>query len=568
MLGTDFILRSLVADGITHLFMVPGGLVDPFLPALGRTSGLTPVVAAQEGGAAYMADGYARAKGHFGACLVIGGPGLTNAATAVSTAFTDEIPVLVLSGEVSTELEGLGFFQDASAGTFDDTAVLGTITNESYSVPSVHLLHHRYRGGLKRMYDHRRGPVHLSLPRDVQIGEVAVEVEAVHRDLLSGRAIDTTAAARLWDRPLDRVALLVGHAANEDDATAAALRQVAERFHLPVATTQHAKGVLPEDHELSLGVFGYAGSGHADVGLLDDPPDLLVVVGEAFNQRDSLAWTDRLAPKDGIITVAPSSVHVECQTQHVDYVQAHPGAFFDWLLASTGEGPDRLRAGIERRRGWLDGIRSTPRFLDAANLESDEVPIHPARLVAECNRAMPRNTIALPDSGAHRAFLVHYWQSYGPRQFLTAANLGPMGWGVAAACGAACARPDDPVLLLTGDGCMQMHGLEVQTAARYGLDVTFVVDNNAALGNVWLRAHTEGPVPAELTTTVDHDWAGFARALGAEAATVTEPDEIAPALERSRETASPFLLDVKTRKDAPTPVQPFGRAKADWSYHE
>jgi len=109
MLGTDFILRSLVADGIGHLFLVPGGLVDPFMPAIGRVPELMPVVAAQEGGATYMADGYARASGKFGACLCIGGPGVTNTVTALSAAYTDESPVLVITGEVANYIEGLGF---------------------------------------------------------------------------------------------------------------------------------------------------------------------------------------------------------------------------------------------------------------------------------------------------------------------------------------------------------------------------------------------------------------------------------------------------------------------------
>jgi acetolactate synthase-1/2/3 large subunit len=575
VLGTDFVLRSLVTDGVTHLFLVPGGLVDPFLPALGRVPELTPIVAAHEGGAAFMADGYARSRGHFGACLVIGGPGLTNATTALSAAFTDEVPVLALSGEVASFLEGLGFFQDASAATYDDAAIVSTITNVSYSVPDVRLLHHRYRDALERMHDHVAGPAHLGLPREVQTGEVAIDPEGVHRDLLAGRPFDERAAAEIWrrvglDRPdgaVRRIVLLTGVEVNRDDEAASSLRAVAELFHLPVATTQHAKGVLPEDHELSLGVFGYAGSRWSNVALLEDPPDLAIVLGSVSNQRDTLSWTSRFEPRDGLIAVAPSPRNVSWGWNDVHYVQGQPARFLEWLLADGG-GADGLLEGVESRRAWLEEIRSTSRYMDEQNLTSDQVPIHPARLVAECNRVMPRNTIALPDSGAHRAFLVHYWQSFGPRQFITAANLGPMGWGIGAAIGAQAARPDDPVLLFTGDGCMQMHGIEIQTAARYNLGVTFVVDNNAALGNVWLRAHEEGPVPAELTRTIDHDWAAFAQALGVEATTVREPDEIAPALERALETDGPFLLDVKTERDAPTPVEPFAQAKAHWSYHE
>ena len=132
--GTDFILDALLREGLDHLFMVPGGLVDPFLPALARHPGLKPIVAAHEGGAAYMADGYARASGRFGAALGIGGPGLCNMVTAVAAAKTDSSPVLILSGEIPLDMEGLGEFQDASQATLDDTSVMKPLTRLSTTV--------------------------------------------------------------------------------------------------------------------------------------------------------------------------------------------------------------------------------------------------------------------------------------------------------------------------------------------------------------------------------------------------------------------------------------------------
>ena len=140
--ATDFILAALAQEGLDHLFMVPGGLVDPFLPALERAPQVRAIVAAQEGGAAYMADGYARASGRFGAALGIGGPGLCNMATAVAAAKTDASPVLVLSGEVAVALEGLGAFQDASQATLDDTAVMKPLTRLSITVADARNLDH------------------------------------------------------------------------------------------------------------------------------------------------------------------------------------------------------------------------------------------------------------------------------------------------------------------------------------------------------------------------------------------------------------------------------------------
>ena len=159
--------------------MVPGGLVDPFLPALARQKKLTPVIAAHEGGAVYMADGYARASGSFGAALGIGAPGCCNMATAVAAAKTDGSPVLVMTGEVPLDMEDRGAFQDASQATLDDTAVMAPLTRLSKTVASAKNLNHWFRHALTAMWAQPRGPVHLSLTHDALIGESAADYVAV-----------------------------------------------------------------------------------------------------------------------------------------------------------------------------------------------------------------------------------------------------------------------------------------------------------------------------------------------------------------------------------------------------
>ena len=143
-----------------------------------------------------------------------------------------------------------------------------------------------------------------------------------------------------------------------------------------------------------------------------------------------------------------------------------------------------------------------------------------------------------------------------------------MGWAIPAAIGVQCARPDRRVAVITGDGCMQMHGIEVQTAARYKLPIIYLVIDNGALGNVWLRARQYGDLPAELTSIPDHDWAGFARALGAEAFTVRDPAELAATYQNALAAGTTVLIDVKADKNCPTPVYDFNAGARAWSYHE
>jgi len=291
--GCDFILDALAREGLTHLFLVPGGLVDPFLAALARHPRLRPIVAAHEGGAAYMADGYARASGRFGGALGIGGPGLCNMATAVAAAKTDASPVLVLSGEIPVDMEGLGVFQDASQATLDDTAVMKPLTRLSTTVASARNLDHWLRHALTAMWAAPRGPVHLSLTHNVLAGECHAEYETVSDYFASVDALSAPAAQAALDRIARasgaRIAFLAG-AGVEHYNGAEILRTVAERWSIPVATTLRAKGIFPEDHELSLGVFGYAGTRHATAALLQEAPDVLIVLGSGFNERDTMHW--------------------------------------------------------------------------------------------------------------------------------------------------------------------------------------------------------------------------------------------------------------------------------------
>ncbi|MBI3924611.1 MAG: thiamine pyrophosphate-binding protein [Armatimonadetes bacterium] len=574
MKGTEFLLRSLVADGVRHLFLVPGGLVDPFLPALETVRELRPIVAAHEGGAAFMADGYARARGSFGVALVIGGPGLGNAVTAMVSADTDSVPLLVISGEVANWMEGLGSFQDASAGTIDDVSLVRSVSRWSYSVPDVRLLHHAYERALKTLFDLPGGPVHLSVPEDVQEGEVTVEVRAEPTAFLRQELLDIE-AAKSWLAGVGiapaRTVLLAGPGAHQGQA-AESLRQAAERWALPVASTLQAKGALPEDHPLSLGIFGYAGTRHATVALLQSDAglaaDLVVSLGAGMNERDSMHWSSRLAPSCGFVEVSSSSVRMGALPDRSTPVLGHADAFLRWLLASS-EAESALRPGIAERRAWLEQIRASgTRLYEPETTASDAVPLHPARVIAEVRRLLPASTVALCDSGAHRAFACHYWEAVAPGTYFSAAGMGPMGWAIPAAVGTSLAMPDRIHVVFTGDGCMRMHGLEIATAARYRLPILYVVLNNAALGNVWLRAHSKGEIPDELTRLPDHDWAGVATGLGLAAASVRRPEEIAPALERILGTPGPWLLDAKCDRAYPTPIDPWREAIASWSYHE
>ncbi len=572
-LGTDYILNALADEGLGHLFMVPGGLVDPFLPALARQTRLKPVVAAHEGGAVYMADGYARASGSFGAALGIGGPGSGNMVTAVAAAKTDASPVLVMTGEVPVDLEGLGAFQDASQATLDDTAVMTPLTRMSKTVASSRNLNHWFRRALTTMWAQPSGPVHLSLMHDTLTGECDAAYVKVGGFFAGSQPLSRGAAVAALDmlagrkNGKTRIAFLAG-AGVEHDGAALRLRDIAERWSIPVATTLRAKGVFPEDHELSLGVFGYAGTRHATAAILGGDLDCLIVLGSGFNERDTMHWTVGERTKASMIHV---NIDMDELTAHGTSGHVVPGgchAFLDLMAERADILAPALQDGQADRRAWLAKIKAGPRLYDVENCSRPTAPIHPATAIAALRKIFPRDGIALVDSGAHRAFAGHYWSSYEPRTYISATNLGPMGWAIPAAIGVQCARPDRRVAVITGDGCMQMHGIDVQTAARYKLPIIYLVINNSALGNVWLRARKYGALPSELTSIPDHDWAGFARSLGAQGFTVRDPAELESTYQKALAAGTTALIDVKADKDCPTPVYDFNAGARAWSYHE
>jgi len=570
MLGTDFLLNSLVKEGIDHLFIIPGGLIDPFLQALGKQKKLKPIVAAQEGGAAYMADGYARASKKFGAVLCIGGPGLTNTVTAIATALTDGSPVILLSGEASTDMEGLGMFQDASSQTLNDVDTLKGLTKYSSSIDNPKNLPHLFRKAMLHLRSIPTGPVHLSIPKDSQLASIDADYIPIndsflHTGILSEKSAKESLTYFLGDPSPSRIVIFAG-AGIEHANSSKTLLEFSERWSIPVATTLRAKDVFPEDHPLSLGVFGYAGTLHSKKALIDDAPDLLIVLGSGLNERDTMHWTLKLNPKKSLCINSNAMAMEACLGAHC--VVGDVGAYLNWLLKNSMSIQSSLELTQKKRKTWVSEIKSGARFQNPENCDSTAIPIHPARVISELRRALPRDGIVVIDSGAHRAFSGHYWESYEPLTYFSATNLGPMGWAIPAAVGIQCALPNKKIAVITGDGCMHMHGLEVATAARYKLPIVYVVINNVALGNVWLRAHKLGPIPAELTSLPDVDWASFSRSLGGNGITVTHPDDLKEAFNVALNNAGPTVIDVKADKKFPTPVKEWAEACAAWSYQE
>ena len=231
----------------------------------------------------------------------------------------------------------------------------------------------------------------------------------------------------------------------------------------------------------------------------------------------------------------------------------------DWTEA------DGLLSGAARRTAFLDKILSAgPRVYSEEDTRSDAIPMHPARVVTELRNAYPDNGLLAVDSGAQRAWFAEYWQIRQIDTHFSLTNLGPMGGAIPLAIGAKLARPAQPMLVATGDGCMLMHGMELHTAAREKIPMVIAVMNNHAYGNIYYRAHQMGPGPQRLTDIPNTDWVAFATAMGARGERVDTPEAIGEAMERALAADGPYLLDLHVDKTYPTPVGVWKQRQQEW----
>lgn len=543
----EYLIKTFIIEGIDHLFMVPGGHVDPLISALKSHPEIKAIVAGHEEAATFMADGYSKVSGKFGVAAGIGGPGVTNMMTGIATAYSDQTPLFIITGEPPLDLGGRGAFQDTSVNNYNSNLFLSPITNKCLTINSLAQLEPHVNLLMRNMLGANRGPVQIDFPKDLQSCEVDIQPRKLLSSFYHPRTIDLEASYKTWDflKGKSKIALLAGSGAVASEATAE-LVNFAETFEIPVATTLGAKGVFPEDHRLALGVLGWFGNPHALQTLHGEEIEVLIVLGSRLNQMTTIKWAHTLAPKKALIFNDIVQDHYYGNYQPDHFVLGDTQTYLKTLTASPSK--DILLSTVPERKKWLDQIRKLgPNYYENENTCSDLIPIHPARLMKELRQVMPRDTILFSGEGASGFIASHFWTCYGVGQHFTQVkSMSPMGWSIAAAIGGKAAKPEVPVISIIGDGSMLMHGLEIQTAARYGLPVIFVIANNGAHGNPQLRALEVGQFEADFLKLPVHDWAKVAEGLGLTGITVNRPEELNPAFSKALALNKPVVIDVKT----------------------
>jgi acetolactate synthase-1/2/3 large subunit len=533
MTGSRALFEALKAEGVRHIFGIPGGAIIPVYDALYDEHEIVHILTRHEQAAAHAADGYARALGKPGVCMTTSGPGATNLTTGILNAYMDSSPVVAISGQVPTKTLGTDAFQEA-----DMLSVMLPVTKHNFIVHTVEELPATIRLAFRTAMSGRPGPVHIDLPKDVQVSSADLKIPAeITYDKLPKLEPDPE-DVRMAVRMMVSAAQPVIYAGGGViwSGASAELVQLAELLGAPVVTSLMGKGAIPEDHPLSLGMLGMHGRMAANLAVTEC--DLLVGIGVRFSDR-ATGDVRHFAPRAKIIHVDIDRVEIGKNVRVDLPVIADAKLFLRAVLAGL-----RLQAQKGRTSEWLERIERLRRDL-SPRMDYDEVPIKPQRAVKEIMEVLGADGIVVTEVGQCQMWAAHFYQVRKPRHFISSGGLGTMGFGFPAAIGAKVARPECDVVNIAGDGSFLMNSQEMATAVVNRINVVSCIFNNGYLGMVkqWQDLFY-GKRRSAVDLRGSPDFVRLAEAYGGWGDRATRPGEIGPKLREALKSGKPAILDI------------------------
>ncbi len=568
MTVADLLLKYLEAEDVTHIFGVPGTSLVPLFAACNRNPSIVPVLAKHEEGAAFMADGYARVKQGLGVCYATSGPGATNQITGVANAMMDNVPVLVITGQVPTSAYGKGTFQDSTAEGVDSVLMFKAVTKHSSMLISKYKAAEAIREAIRVGLTGRKGPVHLSLPKDIMAEEIHAEVPTPTTYIPRGRYFDPLmvkeAAQKLMSAK--KSAILVGTGALTAGACEE-IKRLSEMLNIPVATSPKAKGAFPEAHPLAVGVLGFCGSPLAGHILESGKVDVLLVVGASLNQLTTNSWDARIAPTDCLIHINIDPHEIDKNYKSDIPLIGDAKAILNEICTALRPHLPELETHRTERMQRINQLREAIGMcVEPEKMDSEAIPVKPQRMIKELQEVLPDNAILFVDTGNHICWSIHYLKLKRPGSLITPFGMLTMGYGVAAAIGGKLAAPERPVIALIGDGCFQMNGMEVATAVNYNIPVVWIVQNNAKLGLVHeLQKFSLGEATID-TTFKQIDCAKIAEGLGAVGYRIEKPGELKKLLPKAIASGKPTVIDCLIDPDEVPPLSSFVEGLKEFSH--
>ena len=551
--GAEIIMECLLREGVDLTFGYPGGNILYTYDAMNKYPQIHHVRTRHEQGAAHMADGYARATGKVGVAIATSGPGATNLVTGIVTARMDSIPIVCITGQVSTNVIGSDAFQET-----DVTGVTLPITKHNYLVTDIDDLAYTIREAFHIARTGRPGPVLVDIPKDIQ----KASIEFVYPDeeiVMPGYRPQHRASqseleeARRLIEEAERPVILAGHGITMSDATQEVLKLI-EMTETPFALTLLGKGGLPESHPMSLGMMGMHGTGQANLAIQN--ADLLLAFGMRFDDRVT----------GNVKTYAPSAkkIHIDIDaSEHHKVIRADLPIEGD-LKTVLNQLLPMLKK--QQHKDWMKEVTDWMKDADERDIvnqkaagEKAESDLLAAHVINDIWEVTNGDAVVVTDVGQHQMWEAQYYPHERPNTLLTSGGAGTMGYGLPAAIGAAMGLKSDNVWAIVGDGGFQMTMNELGTAMQENVPVKIAIINNYSLGMVrqWQELFFDRRYNA--TPMENPDFVKIAEAYGIAARRIKKAEDVVAAIEWARSIAGPVLIDFAVEShDIVYPMVPAG----------
>ncbi len=552
--GAEIIMKVLKEEEVDAIFGYPGGAVLDIYDALAK-SDLRHFFVRHEQGAVHAADSYARATQKVGVALVTSGPGATNAVTGIASANSDSIPMVVITGQVSSALIGNDAFQEV-----DIVGITRPCTKHNYLVKDIKKLAKTLREAFHIARTGRPGPVLVDIPKDVTIAKT----EWVERDLLKMRSFNPTykpnkkQLCKVIDliKEAKKPVIFAGGGAIISGASEE-LTKFAQATNIPVTGSLMGLGSFPGTDPLWLGMLGMHGTYRANMAISEC--DLLIAIGVRFDDRVT-GKTDEFAQNAQVVQIDIDPTSIQKNVPVKIPVVGDCNLALQYLNVKIDEEEDKASLNGINKDEWLQKISD---WKSTTPLKYDHNgQIKPQYVIEKLHEFTDGDAIITTEVGQNQMWAAQYYHFNKPHHFITSGGLGVMGFGLPAAIGAQVGCPDKMVVDIAGDGSIQMNIQEMATAVQYGLPVKIVILNNRYLGMVrqWQELFYDGVYSS---TTLDHnpDFVKLAEAYGAKGLRAETTDQVEAVLKEGLETKGPVIMEfVVEREENVYPMVPAGKA--------
>ncbi len=548
--GAQVLMEVLKEEGVDTIFGFPGGAVIDIYDELDKTD-IRHILVRHEQGAVHAADGYARAGNKVGVCLVTSGPGATNTVTGIASAYMDSIPMVVLTGQVPTQLIGNDAFQEV-----DIVGITRPCTKHNYLVPSAEAFPRIVKEAFYLARSGRPGPVLVDIPKDVT--KTVIDYQPIKEVRMKSYNPTYEPNMKQLKKVVDlinasqRPVIFAGGGAILSGA-AAELTQFARTTRIPVTTSLMGLGTFPGTDPLWLGMIGMHGTYRANMST--GACDLLISIGVRFDDRVT-GKTDAFAAQAKIVHIDIDPTSIRKNIPVTIPIVGDCKISLEHLNQLVKESD--LGEVEQNRQEWLTQIEEWKNTKPLAYKQEDT--LKPQFVVEKLYELTKGEAIITTEVGQNQMWAAQYYHFDQPNHFITSGGLGCMGFGLPAAIGAQMACPDKLVIDIAGDGSIQMNIQEMATAVQSGLPVKVVILNNAYLGMVrqWQELFY-GRRYACTGMDCAPDFVKLAEAYGAVGLRATKPQEVETVLKEGLSAPGPVIMDFKVdREESVYPMVPAG----------